>query len=327
MLLIVSSQIDPHVDSVISEFNKIGFKNFLRIDLGTSFHDFSILFQSQPDSSIDWQIRNNYNNCFLTQTNLSSVWWRRSSSVIEDSLSPNPSAESADINECAINTKQIIESINEKYFPFGHPTLLRKSENKFIQLTQAMRVKFSIPKFIFSNNLNTIQEFLSPSRDVVVKVIGLTTLSKDNDSYGFTATRINSIDLLNKLTKSKSALFIQDEIKRTTDVRVIFSEYFSYGFAISTDDLPQNEIDWRPYTLQCKHQVIPIPDDIKEKCHQFLKLMNLKIGHFDFIVDINGNWNFLECNPNGQWLWLEEMTGIPLSKKFALTLINSFSQH
>jgi hypothetical protein len=321
MLLIISSQIDPHVDSVITEFNKIGFKNFLRLDLGTSFHDFSISFKSQRDLSIDWQIKNNYNGHSLTQSNLSSAWWRRSSSVVEDSLSPNPSAESADINECAINTKLIVESINQEYFPFGHPTLLRKSENKFLQLTQAKKVNFCIPRFIFSNNVNNIQEFLSSSRDVVVKVIGLTTLSKDNDSYGFTATRINSLDLLDKLTRSQSALFIQDEIKRTTDVRVIFSEYFAYGFAISTDKLPENEIDWRPYTLECKHQVISIPDDIQEKCRQFLKLMNLKIGHFDFIVDINGNWNFLECNPNGQWLWLEQMTGTPLSHKFALALI------
>jgi len=32
---------------------------------------------------------------------------------------------------------------------------------------------------------------------------------------------------------------------------------------------------------------------------------------------INGNYYFLECNPNGQWLWIEEDIGLPISKAIA----------
>jgi len=321
MILIVASEIDPHVDSVVSVFHNIGYKDFLRIDLGTSFTEFSVSFFNAEFLRAEWLIKSNNNNLCVSPENLTSVWWRRSASIIEDSLSPNPVAERADVNECAINTKQIIESIDRKYFPFGHPACLRRSENKFLQLAYAHRVNFRIPRFIFSNNREEVLEFLSVSRDVVIKVIGLNTIKKDDDSYGFTAVRINSVDLSKKLKNIKAALFIQDEVKRVTDVRLVFTFHFAYAFAISVDSLPINEIDWRPFTFQCAHQQISIPQDIREKCERFLKLMNLEVGHFDFIIDFDGNWVFLECNPNGQWLWLEEMTGAPLSREFAFSLM------
>jgi hypothetical protein len=30
---------------------------------------------------------------------------------------------------------------------------------------------------------------------------------------------------------------------------------------------------------------------------------------------------FLECNPNGQWLWIEDATGLEISKAIAAALI------
>lgn len=45
--------------------------------------------------------------------------------------------------------------------------------------------------------------------------------------------------------------------------------------------------------------------------------MNLNFGCFDFIKAKSGCYYFLECNPNGQWLWLEIDLGIPISKSIS----------
>jgi glutathione synthase/RimK-type ligase-like ATP-grasp enzyme len=46
----------------------------------------------------------------------------------------------------------------------------------------------------------------------------------------------------------------------------------------------------------------------------------LNFGCFDFIVTSNNDYIFLECNPNGQWLWIELETGYEISKIIAENL-------
>ena len=44
-------------------------------------------------------------------------------------------------------------------------------------------------------------------------------------------------------------------------------------------------------------------------------------GAFDFIVTPEDKWVFLEVNPNGQWLWLEQSLNLDISKKILDNLI------
>ena len=41
---------------------------------------------------------------------------------------------------------------------------------------------------------------------------------------------------------------------------------------------------------------------------------NLYFGAFDFVVNKQNEWIFLEVNPNGQWMWLEKALDIPISQ-------------
>ena len=46
-----------------------------------------------------------------------------------------------------------------------------------------------------------------------------------------------------------------------------------------------------------------------------LSYYNLVFGAFDYIVTPQNEWIFLELNPNGQWLWLEEALKLDISNK------------
>jgi len=48
-----------------------------------------------------------------------------------------------------------------------------------------------------------------------------------------------------------------------------------------------------------------------------MNIMGLRYGAFDFIVDKSGDYFFLECNPSGQWLWLEKVTDVNISQAVA----------
>jgi glutathione synthase/RimK-type ligase-like ATP-grasp enzyme len=51
--------------------------------------------------------------------------------------------------------------------------------------------------------------------------------------------------------------------------------------------------------------------------------MGLNFGCIDLIVRPTGDYVFLECNPNGQWLWIELATGQKISASIAEWLINA----
>ena len=57
--------------------------------------------------------------------------------------------------------------------------------------------------------------------------------------------------------------------------------------------------------------------EFKNQLVQYLKHLNIPFGAFDFILTPENEFVFLECNPNGQWLWIEELTGMTISQSIA----------
>jgi hypothetical protein len=117
------------------------------------------------------------------------------------------------------------------------------------------------------------------------------------------------------------ALFVQDLVVRTHDIRLVVVGGRFHAVKIDLGTLPVGEIDWRPTTFKHNHQAISVPEDVANKCRKYLDGFSLGSGHFDFAVRSDGEWVFLECNPNGQWFWLEAMAGTKISASVAETLM------
>ena len=93
-------------------------------------------------------------------------------------------------------------------------------------------------------------------------------------------------------------------------------------FAVSIDSQKMKDtcIDWRNGEHILEHSPIELPEDIQEKCLQLMKRLDLNYGAIDFVQDKEGNFVFLEINPNGQWAWIEHLTGMPISKEIVKSL-------
>lgn len=62
-------------------------------------------------------------------------------------------------------------------------------------------------------------------------------------------------------------------------------------------------------------------DLLVKALHAVLHHFGLASGSFDLAVDGDGEFHWLELNPNGQWGWLEEKTGLEMSAAIADLLI------
>lgn len=69
-----------------------------------------------------------------------------------------------------------------------------------------------------------------------------------------------------------------------------------------------NHVDWRcGLSKKDSFQLIELPTDIEKLCSNLLADLGIHFGIFDIAVDFDGLYYFLELNPSGQFLYVEEI--------------------
>jgi glutathione synthase/RimK-type ligase-like ATP-grasp enzyme len=72
-----------------------------------------------------------------------------------------------------------------------------------------------------------------------------------------------------------------------------------------------------------RHDIVQLCDETQAKLIQLVHSLGLHFGAIDLVEDDSGDLWFLEINPNGQWAWIEERTGAPISEAIADSLVGN----
>lgn len=107
----------------------------------------------------------------------------------------------------------------------------------------------------------------------------------------------------------------QQRIDKAYDIRMTIVDGRPFTVRIDSPHL-----DWRTDPDECGYQLVHAPPQITQKVAKLGTALRLRYAAIDFAVDRAGTWWFLEVNPNGQWLWLEQATGVPISRALAAAL-------
>ncbi|MFF7142211.1 hypothetical protein ACFZB5_13315 [Streptomyces nodosus] len=110
---------------------------------------------------------------------------------------------------------------------------------------------------------------------------------------------------------------LQERVDKQYDVRV--TAVGDLLFAASVH-VPEGVTDWRSMQEKADYRRIDVPPETAQGMWTYLRLQGLTYGAFDFAVDRDGLWWFLECNPNGQWGFVELKTGLPIARALASAL-------
>ena len=210
----------------------------------------------------------------------------------------------------------------------GHHLYDRNSASKMLQLKLARQLGMNVPDTCFANNKAAVREFSNNYDIVCLKSI-------DNDNIWFEEEMQEHV-LYTQAVKSKDLLALPDEafsqtvtylqnyIPKAYELRVtvVGTEVFPCRIDSQEMETGSGKIDWRQgLDKGLHHSKYHVPKAVSDFCTAFLKRLSLNFGCFDFIVTPENDYVFLECNPNGQWLWIEQETGLPISKCIADTLI------
>jgi glutathione synthase/RimK-type ligase-like ATP-grasp enzyme len=82
-------------------------------------------------------------------------------------------------------------------------------------------------------------------------------------------------------------------------------------------------VDWRKHQLSgaIRFGWEPLAEAHESACHGLTNELGLNFAAIDLIEDRDGGMWFLEANPNGQYGWLENELGIPISDQIAAQLL------
>jgi hypothetical protein len=107
--------------------------------------------------------------------------------------------------------------------------------------------------------------------------------------------------------------FLQDLVPKRREVRVTVIGDRAVAVAIETADVPEAAVDMRLAGFEAlPHRPVELPAGISRACLGLVRRLGLQFAAIDLLETDDGHV-FLEVNPNGQWLWLELMTGAPLA--------------
>ncbi len=288
VVLIITSSIDETVDYIIEKYKNVSFFR-LNVDFIGKYR-FKI-------NEYGWQITED--NRTITNKSVYSIYYRKP-------LLPKINEYSQEY--AFVAQKDIVAFINGLADSFGgrvlsRPYLLRKAENKVFQLIVAQEFNFKLPGSIITNNISDLENFFNAKS--IIKPISIGKVTFANKCNLHTTAILKKYDSDICVTP----VYVQKYINKKYEVRITIIDNSCFAVAIKS----VNKVDWRISVLENEYWQIECPESIELQCHNILKKNNLIFGAFDFIVDPDDNWLFLEFNPNGQWLWLEKILGVNIS--------------
>lgn len=207
----------------------------------------------------------------------------------------------------------LINSIESKY----------NISTRIYQLNLAKSVGFNIPDTYITNNKKHALGIFRSGNTMATKSLSSKPIINFNDDeikYMPVVTNYISKNEINESSEesiSQAPILIQDYIQKKYEYRIIAVNGRIFSFLTNSQEKDIAKIDWRLAISELKWSYCKLPADIEDMINVFMKQSGLFYGVFDLIENKQGDYYFLECNPNGQWFWLDPVVDGEISRGFA----------
>lgn len=326
MILLLTNRTDIHPNPVIPKISLLGGKIFrLNTDDLLRSNKISCI----PETGA-WKIENINTGLTVNSTEVRSVWERRPSQPLTSRTNyPEERDQYDDLieKEAAEFVRWFRYSLSSATW-LGHPIYDRWAGSKIHQLQLAKKLGFAIPRTYIGNSFEDFNEWKRKGKALAIKPLDADCLELEEEEYCFFTRRVESSDIetIEAQVFNTSVNYIQEYIEKLRELRVtvVGDDVFTCVIDSQSMEIDQGKEDWRQgYDHDLRHYPITTSPRVKDFCLEYLNHLNLNFGCFDFIETPKNEYVFLECNPNGQWMWIEEETGLKISDSIAKFLVNA----
>lgn len=299
-VLLVTEKTDLAADLVVLALKRAA-TPFFRLNAETLVEDGSGWWSSADDAG-----RIEVGETSLDLDDVHSVWFRRFAAP----------SDSYPLREAAAFIQGWSYLLSDVFW-MNHPLVLGRAENKMFQLRTAARCGLAIPPTVVGNNFEVGRARIE-GPDVVAKTLGGARVVDSGEDFHLFSQRIQweSID---EPSVRAAPLILQRPVKPGTDIRATFVG--EECFAAEIEVIDDTHVDWRSVTDEkLNYRQVELPQSVLRGCLAMNRVLGLEYAAYDFVAHHDGSYWFLEVNPSGQWGWIEQALGFPLSDRIAARL-------
>ena len=296
---------DLTADMVITELNRRGVPvaRFNPADVGADL-TLSARFGSCP-APVAGQLRTPSRTVDLAQ--VWSVYWRRPVWPAFDHLGSDDARFAA--AQARYGLGGTLYSLDRPLW-VNHPLRNAAADYKPAQLAVARRLGLTVPPTLVTNDPDEARSFVNDHDQVIFKTLRWTPYQRDGVPVTGWADPVAAPEIDERVALVPH--LFQAVVDKTADLRVLV-----VGGEVFAVRIESGMLDWRKDYSALSYRVVDLPDRVEKALLAYLDHFGLVSGSFDFAVGEAGDLWWLELNPNGQWGWLEESTGLAMSAAFA----------
>lgn len=186
--------------------------------------------------------------------------------------------------------------------------------NKLVQQIYASKVGLITPFTLASNKGEDAKRVAASFGDVLVKPFKGNFIG--HEQLLMYSQKISQDDLSQHAEGiGPCPVYLQEYIDKKFEYRITICFESILTCRIDSQSSSKTKIDWRRYDFEnVSHTQAELPKDIVLKLLDFMKAINLNFGAIDMIETPDKEFIFLEINPSGQYGWIEDLSGLPISE-------------
>jgi hypothetical protein len=309
-VLIITNDHDAHASAVIIElqrrnvpvfrFHPVDFPHACSVSIGIR------------DGRIEGEIDNAYHR--VAFKDICAAWYRRSRNLYENP--PSLTSEKLD-NYVRVQSTATLTALFESFQTLwvGHPYKLRRAEIKALQLAEASKAGLTVPNTLISNDPARAARFANALGATPCAIKPLIALGV-TDGQGYRLPLTTTLPAGHPLDSVALAPNIfQPYVDKAFELRCVVIGQKVFCAKINSQANDTTRLDWRAGDLE--QEIFSLPAHVEVSLLRLMESFGLNFASMDMIVTPEGEFVFLEMNPNGQWLWLETELGLPLAASMA----------
>ncbi len=304
VLIVTKSDDNYSIEKVMARLSDLQVPTF-RFDTDRFPTEVRLAFEDGPNGMNAKLVDGDHS---IDLSTVKSVWSRRFAIGQNIPLTMNPKLRFPSVEESRRVVFGFIASL--RAFHFDRFAYVRDADNKTLQLVVAREVGLEIPPTLTTNDPQAARAFAEKYRGrLVCKMLSSFAVYEDGKENVVFTTEVTDKHLENLDSLNLCPITFQEKIEKAVELRVTVVGDEVFTAAVDSNAMSGAEVDWRRRGAMLMDAWKPydLPEAIADQLREVTRRLHLHYGAIDVIVTPDGRYVFLECNPVGEFFWLDRI--------------------
>jgi glutathione synthase/RimK-type ligase-like ATP-grasp enzyme len=249
----------------------------------------------------------------LSLRSVRTIWYRRPGRPQAALRIREADTRRAVAEEAQVVLDDLWGALDCRWVPGPRPALAHR---KIAHLKLAAELGFELPTTLVTNRPDDLLELYRETRGhLVSKRAGYSFLSTSDSPFCRYTEVVSPRDVGYAGALTLCPITLQAYVPKAVELRVTVVGTRAFAAEIASQSSNHSRHDWRRYDYSSvRYRRHALPADLERRCIELVRRLDLRFGAIDLVLTPDGDYTFLEINPNGQYLWIEHATGLPISE-------------